>query len=281
MNPRTRERVVLVTGATDGLGKRVAHDLAAQGNAVLLHGRNPEKGQATLRALRRTTGNDHLAYYNADFGSLSEVRQLAGEVAAGQDRLDRLVSNAGIGFGEPGSGRALSRDGHELRFQVNYLAGFLLPLHLLPLLRRSAPARVVHVASAGQRALDFDDVMLEASYSGRRAYSQSKLAQVMFTFELARRLEGTEVTVNALHPATYMDTNMVRGAGITPENTVEEGAEAVEWLATAPALEGVTGQYFDGKERARAHAQAYDEEARRRLWKLSERLTEPPRGPED
>lgn len=266
-------QVVLVTGGTDGLGKQVAHDLAGRGATLLLHGRNREKGEATLQEIQEATGNDALTYYNADFASLDEVRRLAEEVQADHDRLDVLINNAGSGFGEPGGARAMSRDGYELRFQVNYLAGFLLTVRLLPLLRRASPARVVNVASAGQHAIDFDDVMLEGDYSGQRAYSQSKLAQIMFTFELAERLGGTEVTVNALHPATYMDTNMVQEADLTPRNTVKEGAEAVEHLVTSPGLGDVTGQFFDGNQRARANAQAYDEAARWRLWALSEELT--------
>src|SRR5690606_26095952 len=175
--------------------------------------------------------------------------------------------------GRPGAPRETSADGHELRFAVNYLAGFLLTHLLLPLLKKSAPARIVNVASAGQQPIDFADVMLERGYSGARAYCQSKLAQIMFTFDLAEDLRGSGVTVNALHPATYMDTTMVRGAGVTPISTVEEGAEAILYLATSPALEGRSGLYFDGLREARAHPQAYDAEARRRLKALSLQLT--------
>lgn len=266
-------KIVLITGATDGLGKRVARDLAERGATVLLHGRSHEKGEAVLREIRQATVSDQLTYYNADFSSLDEVRRLAEAIQTDHERLDLLINNAGIGFGEPDSERQLSRDGYELRFQVNYLAGFLLTLRLLPLLRRSETARVVNVASAGQQALDFDDLMLERGYSGTRAYRQSKLAQVMFTLELAERLRATGITVNALHPATFMDTNMVREADITPHNAVEEGAEAVEHLASSPELADLTGRYFDGKQEARADGQAYDEETRRRLWDLSEELT--------
>jgi len=146
---------------------------------------------------------------------------------------------------------------------------------LLPLLRRSAPARIINVASVGQQPIEFDNVMLEDRYDGFRAYRQSKLAQVMFAFDLAEELEGTGITVNSLHPATLMNTKMVLGTDYFSEamSTVQEGANAVEYLATSPALDGVTGEFFNGKQRARANAQAYDKEARRRLRILSEQLS--------
>src|ERR671916_1256809 len=195
---------ILVTGATDGLGRRVASDLATGGATVLLHGRNPERLEATIEEVRRETGSEKLGSYLADLSSLGEVRALAEQVVGEHDRLDVLVNNAGVIAGE----RRESEDGYELTFAVNYLAHFLLTCLLAPLLRASAPARVINVASAGQSPIDFDDVMLERGYGGMKAYTQSKLAQVMFTFELAERLKGTGVTVNALHPATLMDTKM-------------------------------------------------------------------------
>jgi NAD(P)-dependent dehydrogenase (short-subunit alcohol dehydrogenase family) len=270
-----RNQVILVTGATDGLGKRVARDVAAQGGTVLLHGRSREKGEATLQEIREATGNQKLIYYNADFSSLDAVRQLSGEIQADQERLDVLINNAGVGAGLRQSRREKSTDGYELRFAVNYLAPFLLTHRLLPLLRRSAPARIVNVASVGQQPIDFDNVMLEDGYDGLRAYRQSKLALVMFTFDLAEDLRKSGITVNSLHPATLMSTRMVLETDYFggPMSTVEEGAHAVEYLATSPDLGGVTGEYFDGKQPARANAQAYDKEARRRLRILSEQLT--------
>jgi NAD(P)-dependent dehydrogenase (short-subunit alcohol dehydrogenase family) len=266
------ELTVLVTGATDGLGRSVAGQLAAAGATVLLHGRDPARGEQVLREMRERTENDQLQLFLADFSSLDEVGRLADEVAA-EERLDVLINNAGVGGGPRGEReRSLSRDGHELRFQVNYLAGFLLAGRLLPLLRRSAPARIVNVASAGQMPLDFDDVMLERGYDGMRAYRQSKLAQIMFTFELAERLGPSEITVNALHPASLMNTKMVLESFGSARTTVEEGADATLRLATSPELDGVTGRYFDGLREARANAQAYEPEARRRLWELSEEL---------
>ena len=264
------EKVVLVTGATDGLGKLVAEDLAAEGATVLLHGRSEERAEASVLEIRDEAGNDELRYYLADFSSLEEVRRLAGEIRSEHDHLDVLVNNAGIGAGKQGEmRRETSRDGYELRFAVNYLAPFLLTKFLLPLLKDSSPSRIVNVASAGQSPIDFDDPMLERDYDGMRAYSQSKLAQIMFTFELAERLEGTDVTVNALHPASLMDTKMVSEWFGYTMSTVRQGAEAVERLAISPETEGVTGRYFDGQREARAEEQAYDPEARKKLWGLS------------
>ncbi|MBV8561100.1 MAG: SDR family NAD(P)-dependent oxidoreductase, partial [Acidimicrobiia bacterium] len=197
------DTVVLVTGATDGLGRAVAERLARDGATVLIHGRNGEKLATTSRHLRSISGNDRVRTYLADFSSLEQVRAMAHEVEAENHRLHVLVNNAGVGSGRPaGITRQESHDGYELRFAVNHLAGFVLTLRLLPLLRRSAPARVVNVASAGQHPIDLDDVMLRGEYDGARAYRQSKLAQIMFGFDLAERIPADEVTVNSLHPAT-------------------------------------------------------------------------------
>ena len=267
MERPSARQVVLVTGSTDGLGREVARRLASAGHHVIVHGRNRERGEALVREIAEK-GKGSAVFYAADFASLEEVRELARRVLRDHDRLDALVNNAGIWLNRPG--RELSGDGHELHFQVNYLAGFLLARMLLPRLRESAPSRIVNVSSAAQAPVDFDDVMLERGYSGGRAYAQSKLAQVMLTFDLARELEGTGVSVYALHPATLMDTHMVIEAGVRPRATVAEGAEAVLRLVTSEGLE--SGGYFDGTDAARAHAQAYDEAARERLRNLSEEL---------
>ena len=243
----------LITGATDGLGRHVARDLAARGWTVLVHGRSAERAADVIPGART---------YIADLSSLAEVRRLADEVLASESSLDVLVNNAGIGSAA-GAGRQESADGYELTFAVNYLSHFLLTQRLLGLVRE----RIVNVASAGQQAIDFDDVQLEHGWSGTRAYCQSKLAQIMFTFSLAQRLPG--VSVNALHPATYMHTKMVLQARGSSLSTVEEGALATERLI----LEDVgTGKYFNGQREARADPQAYDADARERLWELSERL---------
>src|SRR5215211_5279760 len=262
------EATILVTGATDGLGKHVASVLARRGATVLVHGRSPERLEVTLEELRGQTSSQKVCSYLADLSSLAAVRDLADRILSEYDRLDVLVNNAGIIVQE----RKASEDGYELTFAVNYLSHFLLTSLLLPLLKDSVPARVVNVASAGQSPIDFSNLMLEQGYDAMRAYSQSKLAQVMFTFELAERLQGTGVTVNALHPATLMDTKMVHQTFGHASSTVQEGTEAVVRLAASPELEGVTGRYFDGTREARADRQAYDAGARKRLWDLSEKL---------
>jgi NAD(P)-dependent dehydrogenase (short-subunit alcohol dehydrogenase family) len=264
-------KTALVTGSTDGVGRLVAQRLGQAGAHVLVHGRDRERGERLVADIE--TGGGTAGFFAADLSDLAEVRRLAEAVRQKTDQLDLLINNAGIGSGGPGGVRQESADGHELRFAVNYLSQFLLTHLLLPLLKKSAPARIVNVASAGQQALDFSDVMLTRGYSGTRAYCQSKLAQILFTVDLAAALDGSGVTVNALHPATYMNTTMVRQAGVTPWSTVEEGADAILNLATSPALEGRSGLYFNGLREARADAQAYDPAARRELRALSRQLT--------
>ncbi len=266
------DKTILITGSTDGVGRRIAERLGAMGARVLIHGRNGARGAQVIETIR-AAGNDKARFYPADFSSLAEVRRFSDEVRKDNECIHVLINNAGVGSGGPGGTRQLSADGHELRFAVNYLAGFLLTTLMLPTLRACAPARVVNVASAGQQAIDFADVMLARGYSGGRAYCQSKLAQVMFTFDLARTLEGAGVTVNCLHPATYMDTTMVRQSGATPISTLDDGADAILKLAVSPDLEGISGQYFNRQQPARAEAQAYDAQAQERLRELSLDLT--------
>lgn len=266
-----KNKVALVTGSTDGVGRMVAQRLAENGAHVFVHGRDRARGESLVTAIEAEGGKAE--FLAADLSSLAEVRRLAEIVRSRTDRLHLLINNAGVGTNSGGPERRTSADGYELRFAVNYLAGFLLTSLLLPLMKDSAPARIVNVASAGQQAIDFDNVMLERGYSGIRAYCQSKLAQILSTIDLAARLEGTRITVNSLHPASYMATTMVRDAGVEPRSTVEEGAEAILNLATSPAIEGRAGLYFDGLREARANAQAYDADARRKLRELSLALT--------
>jgi NAD(P)-dependent dehydrogenase (short-subunit alcohol dehydrogenase family) len=267
------EQTILITGATDGLGRALASALAKAGPTLLIHGRDEARGQATLAQIEAASGNHKLRWLRADLSSLGEVRELAQRVAKDCDRLDVLVNNAGIGTTLPGDGRRTeSRDGYELRFAVNYLAGYLLTRLLLVLLQRSAPARVVNVSSAGQAPIDFTDVMLERRYDGVQAYCQSKLAQIMFTFDLAEELDGRVVSATCLHPGTYMPTKMVRAAGVEPVTPLERGVDATQRLVADRELEGVTGVYFDGLRQGAPHRQANDPEARRRLRALSDRL---------
>ena len=262
------ESTVVITGATSGLGRYLAGQLAAAGARVVVHGRSAERAERT----RAEIGTDRVDTVIADLASLSEVDGLATELAARYDRIDVLVNNAGIGFGAPGSGRQESADGIELRFAVNYLAGYHLTRRLIPLLTASAPARVVNVSSIGQYPIDFDDPLLERNYTGVNAYRVSKLAQIMFTFDLAEELRDAGVTVNALHPATLMDTPMVREADYEIHSTVEEGGAATMRLIADPSMNDVTGTYSNGPHEAKANDQAYDPTARARLRDLSDRL---------
>jgi NAD(P)-dependent dehydrogenase (short-subunit alcohol dehydrogenase family) len=251
------ERRILVTGSTDGLGRRVAGELARLGARVLVHGRDPDRVEEAAREAGAEAG------LVADLAELAQVRRLAGE--AGE--LDTLVNNAGVIERE----RRESADGLELTFAVNHLAHFLLTELVLPRMRE--PGRIVNVSSVGQAPLDFGDLMFERSYDSYTAYAKSKLAQVMFTIELAERLGDRDVTANALHPATLMDTKMVLENLGRPRSSVEEGVEAVLRLVADPSLDGVTGRFFDGTRESAAHGQAHDPAARRRLWEESERLT--------
>lgn len=261
------EQVIMVTGATDGLGRAVAMELARRGAELLLHGRSEERGKHTIREIKARHPNVRVRFYRADLASLAEVRELGQQVLRDNDRLDVLINNAGVYLDE----RHVSADGIELAFQVNYLSHVLLTDLLLPLLHAAAPSRIVNVASAGQSEIDFDDLMLERAYSGGTSYQRSKLAQIIYTFDLAERHAAEGITVNTLHPSTFMPTKMVVGR-FPPSSSVDDGVAATVRLAVAPELDGVTGKYFNVQREAQAHRQAYDPEAHRRLAELTDRL---------
>jgi NAD(P)-dependent dehydrogenase (short-subunit alcohol dehydrogenase family) len=271
----TEPRTIFITGATDGLGRALADRLAAEGASLILHGRDPDRLDRAVDEIREAYAVARPRTVLADLAELAQVRRLATEVRESTDRLDVFVSNAGIGGGEPdGRVRRTSADGHELRFAVNYLAGFLLTLELLPLLRRSAPARIVNVASIGQHPIDFDDLMIERDYSGMRAYGQSKLAQIMSGLELATRLPADQVTVNSLHPATFMPTKMVLQEIGYSIDTLDEGVAATHRLVTGADVATTTGRFFDRTRETTANSQAYDAAARAELWRRSLRLVD-------
>ena len=261
--------VILVTGSTGGLGREVAVEMGSMGAHVIVHGRNEERGREVVDRINEE-GEGSAVFRAADLASLDEVRELAEWVRGEYDRLDVLVNNAGIWL-DPDAGRVLNDEGVEMHFQVNYLAHFLLTHELLDLLRASgtaeSPSRVVHVSSVAQRPIDFDDPMMDDEYSDGRGYAQSKLAQILHTFDLAEELEGEPVKVFALHPATMMDTDMVLSRGAQARASVDEGREAVVNLIVSSGLE--SGQYFNGLTPARANEQAYDLEAREQLRNLS------------
>ena len=274
-------RTVLVTGGTDGIGRATAQALATAGAAVTVVGRDADKTARVVAALRRDSGNDRIEGMVADLSSQAEVRRVAAEFTAGHDRLDVLVNNVG-GFWAT---RHVTADGLERTFALNHLAPFLLTHLLLPLLRASAPARVVTVSSGAQAMgrINFADLQGEHGYSGQRAYNQSKLANVLFTYELARRLEGAGVTANALHPGVVRtqfgqeDASGLYRIGLPLARpfmlSPERGAETSVFLASAPEVEGVSGKYFARRKARRSSPASYDEQAARRLWQVSAELT--------
>jgi NAD(P)-dependent dehydrogenase (short-subunit alcohol dehydrogenase family) len=267
MNSQT----ILITGATDGVGKLTAIDLAKQSKdaVILLHGRNKDKLDKVIGEIKKARSNQHIEGYIADLSLMNEVHRLAEDVLSKHDTINILINNAGAGFAAP----RYSKDGIETRLAVNYLAHFLLTYLLLPAIKKAAPSRIVNVASAGQSPIHFDDILLEKNFDGVTAYTQSKLALIMFTIDLAGELKNDNVTVNSLHPGTYLDTNMVHDAGIKPHNTAQSGADAEVYLATFPGLTNVTGKYFNVKKEARAHPQAYDADARKQLRDITLQLT--------
>lgn len=269
-------KTILITGATDGLGKEVAKRALKAGATVLIHGRNKQKGERVVLELISETNNDTIKYHNADLTSLQQVKDLSKQIISGHERIDVLINNAAIGGGPKGDAeRELSADGFELRFAINHLAHFLLTQNLLSVIKHSAPSRIVHVSSIGQLPINFDDIMMEKKYDSYTAYCRSKLAQILYGFELAEKLEGTQVTVNSLHPATLMDTNMVHEFFGKVSSTINDGADVVDHVAFSPETENISGSYFNQKREAKANAQAYDKDAREKLWQVSEELVKP------
>jgi NAD(P)-dependent dehydrogenase (short-subunit alcohol dehydrogenase family) len=265
-------KTVLVTGSTSGLGETVARRLGAMGATVIVHGLNEQRG-ATIAAEISKAGPGKAIYYSGDLASLDQVRALATRVRSNHPQLHLLINNAGIG-GASNEARRESADGHELVFAVNYLSHFLLTRELLPALEAGAPARIVNVASIGQRTVNFDDIMMKNNYQTTAAYAQSKLAMIMSTITLSEQLDPKKVTVNALHPATFMNTPMVTDAGRQPMSSVEDGANAVMQLAVGGSVAGRSGLYFNQMNEGRANQQAYDADSRKRLWDLSVKLIE-------
>lgn len=263
-------KTILVTGSTDGIGREIAMQLAQMGHKVLIHGRDQEKGARVLDEINRESCNENLSLYIADFADLSSVNQMGVDIQREQDRLDVMINNAGI-FSP---NRIITKDGHELTFQVNHLAHFLLTHKLLDLIKISTPSRIVNIASAAHhsaRADDFDDLKREKSYSSHSAYSFSKLANILFSRELAERLEGSGVTSNSLHPGT-IDTNMLRISYGGGGRTVEEGAETPVFLAISEEVEGVSGKYFSSMREKLPSETAQDIGLQKKLWEMSEDL---------
>ncbi len=270
------EKIIMVTGANSGIGKEAALQLAERGARVVMVCRNRERGEPALAEIKAQTGNDTVELMTADFESQRQIRELADTYQRTHDRLDVLVNNAGLYL----SKRHETEDGIEATWAVNHLAPFLLTNLLLEVIKASAPARIVMVASDAHRAgtLDFDDLEMKEKYRWIAAYAQSKLANVVFTYELARRLAGTGVTATCMHPGTVATGFWNRNKSVLDAllrlfkpvyMNPKKSAEAVVHLAVAPDVEGVTGKYFDRMNEAHSSADAHDEEIAARLWQVS------------
>jgi NAD(P)-dependent dehydrogenase (short-subunit alcohol dehydrogenase family) len=274
-------KICLVTGATAGIGKVTARELARQGATVIVVGRNREKSEATVSEIKQQTGNPNVEFMLADLSVQKAVHQLAEQFKRQYQRLHVLVNNAGAIFLR----RQESADGIEMSFALNHLNYFLLTNLLWDTLKASAPARIINVSSrAHQRVagLNFDDLQNRKGYAGQQVYGQSKLANVLFTYELARRLEGTSVTANTLHPG-FVATNFATNNGWLARLarpfldlfalSAEEGARTMIYLATSPEVESVTGKYFVKEKAVPSSPASYDEAAARRLWEISTKMT--------
>jgi NAD(P)-dependent dehydrogenase (short-subunit alcohol dehydrogenase family) len=270
----TDTRIALVTGATAGLGRAVAVALADHGMDVLVHGRDAKRAAAVVDQISRSGGTAQAVL--ADLASLDQVRELADRITADHNAITLLINNAGVGAGRPPyRKRQLSADGHELRLAVNYLAPALLARRLIPCLENGTPARIVNVGSVGQAPVDVADLRMDNHYTGAQAYYRSKFALAAFTFDLAQELAGRGITVNCLHPASLMNTHMVRESMIPPMSSAASGVAAVMNLATGPAGGTLTGRYFDGRTEARAHEATYDPAIRSRLGTVTAELLAP------
>lgn len=265
MNPKT----ILITGATDGIGKATARALAQQGHTVILHGRQVARGQAAVAEVRQAAGHERVDFLAADLSSMRQVRELAGTVLARYPQLHVLINNAGIFMNE----RQVTEDGFEMTLAVNHLAPFLLTNLLLDRMKESAPARIITVSSvAHQRGqIDFNDLQGARTFGGYKAYAQSKLANVLFTYELAARLTGSQVTANCLHPGVVGTKLLQTGFGIGGA-TPESGARTSVYLASAPDVETISGAYFDNQRAVSSAPHSHDATVRRRLWEISQQL---------
>ena len=269
-------KVCVVTGANSGIGKETAEGLARMGATVVMVCRDSERGRAALEEIKSRSGSQSVELMICDFASQSQIRKLAEEFKQRHDRLNVLINNAGLVL----TRRTLTEDGYETTFAVNHLGYFLLTNLLLDVIKRSAPARIVNVASTAHHSgtIDFNDLQGERSYGTMRAYGQSKLANILFTYELARRLEGSNVTVNCLHPGV-IGTNIFRSVpalGAMAKlflKSPKKGAETSIYLATSPEVAQVTGKYFDEKRAVRSSRESYDEAVAERLWQVSEQMT--------
>ena len=264
------DKTILITGSTDGIGRQTALELAASGATILVHGRDAQRGKNVVEEIRTATGNRNVELLIADFSSLDNVRMLAVDVKKRCDALHVLINNAGVFMNE----RCLTADGFETTFAVNHLAPFLLTNLLLDLLQKSSPARIITVSSVTHTRgkLDFDNLQAEKQFGGYSSYALSKLANVLFTYELSEKLAGTGITSNCLHPGV-IGTKLLRAGFDIQGGSPADGAELLLYLATSPEVEGVTGKYFQEKIETPSSPVTYDSFTREKLWDISARLT--------
>lgn len=264
-----KAKIILVTGSTDGIGKQTVLDLAQTGATMLLHGRNRARGERVVDEIKKATGNDRIEIFIADFSSLNDVRSLAEQVRQKYNTLDVLINNAGVYE----TRHRTSEDGFEMTFAVNHLAPFLLTYLLLDLLKKAAPSRIINVSSiAHASSIDFENLQGENHYGGYEAYALSKLCNILFTYKLARLLEGSGVTANCLHPGTISTKLLKAGWGVGG-SPVTQGSVTPVYLTTATELGGVTGKYFMDKKQKKSSRISYDQKIQKKLWLISEQMT--------
>jgi retinol dehydrogenase 14 len=264
-----KDRLILLTGSTDGIGKQTATELALMGAQIIVHGRNKERVNSSIQEIKSVSGNKNISGFTSDFSSLKHLRESLNELKPKLEKLDVLINNAGVYM----NNRQLSEDGYEMTFAVNHLAHFLLTKELLPLISKSNYGRIVNVSSMTHTSgvLDFDNLNFEKGFSPYGAYCLSKLANVLFSRELANRLEGTGITSNSLHPGV-IGTKLLRAGFRAAGDSVKRGAETPVYLASSPEVAKISGEYFVNKKIAQHHPLADDSAILKKFWKISEKM---------
>ncbi len=263
-------KIVLITGSTDGIGKQTALEIAKAGLTVLLHGRDKARGEAVRREIISKTKNENVNLFVADLSSQYQIHKLAKEISGKYDRLDVLINNAGVFM----KNRQTTEDGLEMTFAVNHIAPFLLTYLLLSLLKNGAPSRIINVSSVSHQraAVDFDNLQSEKRFDGYDAYALSKLGNIFFTYELAEILKDSAITVNAIHPGV-INTKLLHTGFSIGGDSVEAGAETSVYMALSDDLKNITGKYFIKKKEMSSSPVSHNIELRKKFWRISQQLT--------
>lgn len=264
-----KDKIVLVTGSTDGIGRQTAAELALMNAHVVIHGRSKERVASAVNELQEITRNKNITGFVSDFSSLRNVKNSVSDLIPKLEKLDVLINNAGVYM----NSRVLSAEGFEMTFAVNHLAHFLLTNELLPLIRKSEKGRIVHVSSMTHTSgvMDFDNLNSERSFSPYSAYCLSKLANVLFSNELANRLNGSGITSNSLHPGV-IGTKLLRAGFKIQGDTIKKGAETSVYLASSPEIDNISGKHFVNNKIAPYHPAADDKAILKNFWELSEKM---------